>query len=278
MQWGTLYPTFGNLGIIAITYSIISPLVLGFAMIGLGVIYLATRYNSMYVYNNNIDTKGLAYAKALQQLMTGVYLSEVCLIGLFAINTAPGPIVLMAVFLGATVIYHVTMNRALEPFIKYLPESTDGSDLREMFKTEDNKSYDASRTSTSPSESQRLAEPKGLNAKKTALFGKFFDPSKFKSHAAAQKLVPDWAPPLYEEEEANTAYYNPCISSSPPPLWIAKDEMGISAREIQESSQVNPITDEYARFDGPKGKIVWNSPDEGGNLRDVPIYEKRIEY
>ena len=277
LQWGTLYPQFGNLGIIAITYSIISPLVLGFAMIAFGLIYLSVRYNSMFVVNNNIDTKGLAYAKALQQLMTGVYLSEVCLIGLFAINTAPGPIVLMAIFLGATVIYHVMMNRALKPLINYLPESTDGSDLREMFTTDKN-DYDASRTSTSPSVSQKVAEPKGITAKKAALFSKLFDPSKFKSHAAVKQLVPDWAPPQYEVEDANTAYYNPCISSPAPMLWIAKDTMGVSAREVQESSRVIPITDEFARFEGPKGKIVWDTPDDGGNLRDMPIYKRRIDY
>jgi hypothetical protein len=276
LQWGSLYPRFGNLGIIALSYSIIAPLVLGFAAVGFALVYFAVRYNVMFVINNNIDTKGLAYAKALQQLMTGIYLSEICLIGLFAINTAPGPIVLMAVFLVATIIYHTLMNIALQPLIRYLPETMEGTGPRDMFKT--NKSYDASQASAPPSESYGGDQSNGITTKKASFMRKLFDPSKFKSHAAAQKLVPDWTPPQYEHEDADLAYYNPCISSPAPTLWIVQDEMGISAREVRNSSEVIRITDEFARFEGPKGKIIWDSPDEGGNLRDMPIYEKRIDY
>lgn len=46
---------------LAITYSIISPLVLGFATIGMYLIYLAYRYNLLFVFNCTIDTKGLIY-------------------------------------------------------------------------------------------------------------------------------------------------------------------------------------------------------------------------
>merc|ERR1711981_1415431 len=84
LGWGSVYPKFTNLAVIAISYSCIAPLVLGFATIGLGLLYLVYRHNFLYVYDNNIDTKGMAYAKALQQLTVGVYLAEFCLIGLFA--------------------------------------------------------------------------------------------------------------------------------------------------------------------------------------------------
>jgi len=273
LQWGSLYPRFGNLGVIAITYSIIAPLVMGFAAVGFGLVYIAVRYNSMFVINNNIDTKGLAYGKALQQLMTGIYLAEICLIGLFAINTAPGPIVLMAVFLVGTIIYHVMLNMALNPLIQDLPESMDGKHQREMFSTK-NGNYDGSQENGPPTE----ANGQHASTKKTNFLAKLFDPSKFKSHSAVQQLVPNWTPPRYEQEDEDQAYYNPIISNPAPVLWIVQDEMGISAREVRESREVIQITDEFARFEGPKGKIVWDSPEEGGHLRDMPIYEKRIPY
>ncbi|KAM3072616.1 phosphate metabolism protein 7 [Clarireedia jacksonii] len=72
LGWGSLYPKFGCLGVIAISYSCIAPLVLGFATIGFVLIYLAVRYNMFYVLTNKVNTKGQSYAKALQQLTVGV--------------------------------------------------------------------------------------------------------------------------------------------------------------------------------------------------------------
>lgn len=48
-SWGSDYPRWTNLGVIAISYAIIAPLVLGFATVGMGLIYLAYRYNMLYV-------------------------------------------------------------------------------------------------------------------------------------------------------------------------------------------------------------------------------------
>jgi calcium permeable stress-gated cation channel len=272
LGWGSLYPKFGNMGIIAITYSIISPLLLGFATIGFGLIYLAVRYNAFYVLSNNIDTRGRAYALVLQQLMTGVYLGEVCLIGLFAINTAPGPIVLMAVFLVFTTIYHAAINHALKPLQQYLPDSLDGDDQVAMFTTSDHKSYDASKLDVPPSEAQTIA-PKKFHAKKADFFSRIFDPRKFKSHQIVKSLVPNWLPPQYEAEDAELAYFNPAITSPVPQLWVVRDEMGISAREVKDSSEVVPITDDLARFD-EKHKVVWDQE----RPENAPIYEKRIDY
>jgi hypothetical protein len=272
LGWGSLYPKFGNMGIIAITYSIISPLVLGFATVGFGLIYLAIRYNAMFVLTNNIDTKGRAYALVMQQLMTGVYLGEVCLIGLFAINTAPGPIVLMAVFLGFTAIYHAAMRHALKPLMDYLPDNLDGDGQIAMFTTSDHKSYDLEKSDGIPPSEAKTVEAKKFSAKKASFFSRIFDPRKFKSHQSVRSLVPDYPPPQYEAEDAELAYFNPNITSPVPQLWIVRDEMGISAREVRDSSEVVQISDENARFN-EKNKVVWDENPEA-----APIWEKRIDY
>lgn len=243
----------------AITYSIIAPLVLGFATVGFGIVYLAVRYNTFFVLTNNIDTKGLAYARALQQLMTGVYLSEVCLIGLFAINTAPGPIVLMVIFLVATIIYHSMMRHALKPLQLYLPDSLDG-ESRDLFSHADVKSYDSTKSSVPPSQAEPII-PKKFSAKKAGFLARMFDPKKFKSHQTVRGLVPNWPVPQYLEEEEERAYFNPAITSLVPRLWIARDSMGISQREVRESSQVVPISDEFSSYN-EKGKIVWDGEEE----------------
>ncbi|KAI9796523.1 MAG: hypothetical protein M1825_000611, partial [Sarcosagium campestre] len=59
LGWGTVFPLFTNMAVICITYSCIAPLMLGFATVGLWLIYFMYRYNLLFVYNANIDTKGL---------------------------------------------------------------------------------------------------------------------------------------------------------------------------------------------------------------------------
>jgi hypothetical protein len=81
---------------------------------------------SSYVFTTDIDTKGACYAKAMQQLMVGVYLAELCLLGLFAINigstvVAVGPVVLQAILIIATIVFHIFMKRKLTPLLTTLP-------------------------------------------------------------------------------------------------------------------------------------------------------------
>ncbi|KAL3420550.1 DUF221 domain-containing protein [Phlyctema vagabunda] len=270
LGWGSLYPKFGNLGVIAIAYSTIAPLVMGFATVGLGLVYLAVRYNSLYVLTNNVDTKGAAYAKGLQQLMVGVYLSEICLIGLFAINTAPGPLVLMIVFLAATAIYHILMRQALKPLTMYLPDTLDHSVA--LFSTSDHKSYDVGKSTGSPIDAP-IAQPGSFAAKKEAFFAKLFNPAKFKSFQTVRALVPDYGLPAYADEDVEHAFYNPAITARRPVCWIVRDELGISRQEVKDSSAVIEISDNYARFN-EKGKVVWDIE----RIEDIPIYQKRIDY
>ncbi|RDW60662.1 DUF221-domain-containing protein [Coleophoma cylindrospora] len=271
LGWGSLYPKFANLGVIAIAYAAIAPLVLGFATIGLGLVYVATRYNALYVLTNNIDTKGRAYARGLQQLMVGVYISEVCLIGLFAINTAPGPLVLMIIFLVFTALYHATMRHALRPLTLYLPDTLEHS--TSLFSTADHKSYDVAKAGGNPIEAP-IVQPGAFGARKSGFLARMFDPSKFKSFHTVQSLVPTWGLPHYLEEDEDRAFYNPAIVAPAPICWIVRDEMGISRQEVKDSSPVVTITDEYARFN-EKGKVVWDTEQK---LDAIPVYEKRIDY
>jgi hypothetical protein len=204
--------------------------------------------------------------------MTGVYLSEICLIGLFAINTAPGPIVLMVIFLGATIAYHVLMRQALKPLMVYLPDDYENEDRTAMFSNADQDSYDAGTARFPPSEMQPATSNK-LSAKKAGLFGRLFDVRKFKSFASVKALVPNYAPPQYEEDDAEHAYFDPAITSPVPKLWIPRDEMGISRKEVQDTRDVIPISDDFSWFD-EKGKIIWDEE----RILDVPVWEKRIDY
>jgi hypothetical protein len=123
VHWGAIYPVFTNMGVIAITYSLLAPLTVVFALIGLYLIYLVSKYNLMYTYSSEVSTRGLLYPHALKHLLTGVYLAEICLIGLFGLRSAFGPLVLMFGLTIFTALVHISINEALGPLLWNLPRT-----------------------------------------------------------------------------------------------------------------------------------------------------------
>ena len=100
--WASWYPKFTTFLVIAIAYSCIAPLVLGFAAVGLFFYYLSYKYNMIYVIQTKVDTKGEAYKRALQHIPTGIYIAELCLIGLFGLRKAGAQTALMVVLLAVS--------------------------------------------------------------------------------------------------------------------------------------------------------------------------------
>ncbi|KAF4549097.1 Hypothetical protein D9617_23g005120 [Elsinoe fawcettii] len=267
--WGTLYPIYTVLFVIAICYSCIAPFVLLFATIGLYFFYTAYRYNLLFVNNATIDTKGRVYAQALQHLFVGLYVAEVCLIGLFAIGTgqsvgALGPLILMVAFLIFTVLYHMSLNSALKPLIDFLPKSLEAEERRLL----DEEKHAAANGDTNGHHTDLGAAPH----KKPNVLTKFLKPHVYNDFATMRRLVPREIEIRYEPGEEENAYYNPSIIDEVPLLWIPRDPLGISAQEIRDTPKDIPITDEGASLD-EKNKIVWDQ--ENGR---PPIYQANIYY
>lgn len=246
---------------IVVIYACIAPLIVGFATIAFGFLYQAFRFNMIYSQSTlSIDTHGRAYAKAINQLSTGVYFSELCLIGLFAISSASktsavGPLVLMVFWLVVTVLFQLLLNRTIATLEKDVAF-----------------------------EGGAVASAKEGNA----------------IHKVAQKpvgiLVKLIRPPVIPEFDAwlstslgdyadavrREAYLNPAIWKPTPKLWIVRDEMGISKKEVAESSKVIEITDSDAWFD-EKGKVqtVLSGASDKEDINkavQAPIWEEPIFY
>jgi hypothetical protein len=86
-------------------------------------VYLSYRYNLIYVYDSEVDTRGLLYPRALKQILIGVYLAEICLIGLFGLRGAAGPVFLTIILLIFSVLVHFSLNEALGPLLFNLPKT-----------------------------------------------------------------------------------------------------------------------------------------------------------
>ncbi|KAF6518411.1 hypothetical protein HZS61_002489 [Fusarium oxysporum f. sp. conglutinans] len=123
LSWGSLMPIYTNMAVISIVYSVIAPFLLLWSAIGMGLFYLAYRDNVLYVAEAEIDTRGLIYPQALKQLLSGVYLAEICLVGMFIVSKATGPAFLMAVFLALTILCHISLAKALNPLLYCIPLS-----------------------------------------------------------------------------------------------------------------------------------------------------------
>lgn len=111
----------------------ISPLILIFNIVTFGLFWIVYRYNTLYVTKFRFDTGGLLFPKAINQLFTGLYVMELCLIGLFflvqnadaegrAVGTpCKGQAIVMIVVSILTVIFQVLLNHTFAPLFRYLP-------------------------------------------------------------------------------------------------------------------------------------------------------------
>lgn len=81
------------------------------------------RYNVLYVFDSELDSKGLFYPRALIHLIVGVYMAEICMIGLFALKLAFIPMALMLIFFIFTGLVHFSLSEAIFPLLQNLPQT-----------------------------------------------------------------------------------------------------------------------------------------------------------
>ena len=265
--WGKWYPKFTNFAVIALAYSCIAPLLLGFAAVGLYLFYLCYKYQLLYVVQIKLETRGASYTMALQHLMVGVYLSQLCLLGLFSIKEATGPSVLMGVLLVLTAIYHITVDRYLTPLEQQLPLDVLADDDEEepLLNAEEGGVRQQSRV-------HRAARGK-LPTRILDPLAAFLEPNLFASVKALRPWLQDPATtddvPHYSDEEVKNAYLNPALTSKTPKAWMPKDQQGISTQEIEENKKAGvPTTDDGAELD-TEGNLHWDMDD----FSKAPIFK-----
>lgn len=302
LGWGSTYPKFTNLGVIAISYSCISPLILGFSTVGFSLLYIMFRYNFLFVFGNDIDMKGESYTRALKQLLTGVYLSVICLIGLFGIGVSKskssiGPVVVMVVFLVTVIIFQFLLDRALAPLEQHIPldllSDNKFSNMMVEQSMEDENQLKQQQMEAGSSSRQHSADPvpektdangnvpqpdPKTKPKPFNFLSRRLEPLVQKYYESNKSIVPqtdsEMSIPGYTSEEYEQAYLNPAITSPRPVIWLAKDKCGVSQLLVHENKEAGLLsTDEHAEFDG-KNKLVWNEE----TAMQAPIWERPVRY
>ncbi|KAL7812690.1 DUF221 domain-containing protein [Trichoderma aethiopicum] len=284
LSWGSLLPVYTNIAVISITYSVIAPLILFWSTITMGLFYLAYRYNILFVTETRIDTHGLIYPRALKQLFAGIYLAEICMVGLFSVSKAAGPAVLMAIFLVFTILYHITLSRTLDPLLFGLPRTLQAEEEALEQRTGGKAGTSVEEGLASNNVSHDDANGKGsvpnfaprASAKRGNFILRFLKPWIYSDYHTLRQLFLTEEhlaqPTQYAEEIEAEAYLPPSVASKTPILWIPADPAGLSKQEIAASSKVIPITDEGAELD-EKNHIKWDA--EGAR---PPIWEEKVHY
>ncbi|KAH6637380.1 hypothetical protein C7974DRAFT_432319 [Boeremia exigua] len=303
-SWGAEYPKWTNLGVIAICYAVIAPLVLGFATVGIGLIYLSYRYNMFYVHDTHIDTKGGFYARALEQLMVGVYLGELCLLGLFGLNignsvVSAGPTVMQGVLIVMTVVFHLFMKRKIKHSnLSFHAAKFDARDaengqagdqtiapqgLRDSSRTSDqglvSSDNDQEDRHMTYSENNQLESPSSAPLKRSPL-QRVFSPHTLSVDQISASLIPRFNHPVppYTRQDVLEAYLHPAMAQRREVIWLARDSTGLSKNEVAElldrlGSHHVEITDEGATMN-EKGKVFWDDT----NVKQAPLWKSPIVY
>lgn len=112
-----------------LVYSVIAPLILVFMVLTFSLFWVVIKNNLLYVVRTgNVDGGGLFFPKAINQLFSGLYFMEICLIGLFflvrdvqgdASCKAQG--IIMSVTLLITACYHLSLTTDFNALYKYAP-------------------------------------------------------------------------------------------------------------------------------------------------------------
>ncbi|ODQ82453.1 hypothetical protein BABINDRAFT_169766 [Babjeviella inositovora NRRL Y-12698] len=307
-SWGTAFPVHTNLAVITLSYAIISPLILLFACLCFALLYIVYLHNITYIFVESADGRGMYYPRAIFQTFTGLYLGQVCLLGLFVVGKGWGPIVLELIALGITIFVHINLLAAFSHLVTVLPvdcmKPSDGVSETPSYPgqkaSEANFDYqnakDVKAHATQPltdamasdgnQESQWGLQP--LLAEDVdyyedppnySRFFRYFLPSVYLSYAEVKKMLPEiFHYPLEADMAANEhAYDFPDVSATQPVLWLPRDPMGLSEKEIDKLDGVISASDEGAMLDH-KGKSCWTTaPPNVGNRDDETERQEDLE-
>ncbi|KAF5236048.1 hypothetical protein FANTH_11423 [Fusarium anthophilum] len=250
---GSLMPIYTNMAVISIIYSVIAPFLLFWSTISM---------------DTDVDTDGLIYPQALKQLLLGVYLAEMCLVGLFIVSKAVGPAFLMIIFLALTTLCHVSLVKALDPLLYNLPLSInfekDRMNLSQQRKTDNGQVWNAVSTIPRGASKRNTAHKlvpttTSQDHNKADFVSGWLKSRIFVDYAAVEHLIyhEDLIEQEYSEDAEAQAYYQPSATSQTPSLWVPGDYAGISNNKVVDIRKVAPISNKGCHLNTKAGESIY---------------------
>ncbi|MCJ1278138.1 hypothetical protein MMC21_005953 [Puttea exsequens] len=233
-----------------------APLILLFSSVTFGPFWVVFRYNLLYVTVSRPNTRGLLYPTALNQLFTGVYVMDFCMIGLFFLvrddhsrATCVGQAVIMIIATAMTLGFQILLNDEFAPLLRFLPQ-----------------------TEARGAEQEPKYPGTGKNSHLRTLIqecSKWLAPTKNPSlvdetFAGIQYKMEDSIP--NEQDGFGTlAFQHESLCIKKPIEWILDDRLAISDNEISRISRHHSnvrVSNEHASPDG-KGRVTITQNSSG---------------
>jgi hypothetical protein len=250
--------------VIGIAFSVIAPLVLPFVSFTFVLYWIAYRYNVLYVYRYDYESGGYFFVAALNQLFTGLYVMEVCLIGHFFVTTSGegsatclphGAAMTMVLVLTAA--YQVFMNRTFKSLMEYLPVCGDvdgaisvDSQSGQGERHNRGERSDGSQKATSHGSGRPGGKfgSRGAGREKDGLPVKRQPPAE---GSRCPAIVRDGCIFGESHESADGTHEN----ASEPIVWIPRDEYGISTDEIHRGAEMSVRMSDDGAWLNDSGKV-----------------------
>ncbi|KAH8551573.1 hypothetical protein BGW37DRAFT_494178 [Umbelopsis sp. PMI_123] len=269
---GTLIPAHTVMFVLGILYSTIAPLVLPFVLLFFITHYFVYLHQFLYVYERDFESGGQCYPRAMRHIWTGLFLFQLTMIGLLAIQPggAVPQFIIMIVCLVVTAFTMLFYDRIFKPMLKYLPVSLANPavpvDPHEI--STDTSTNQIGGTNQNP----QLLTPTGqTDLEKAAV------PYKA-GHATAHIECPGPAPADEGIDDDSKTYLHPALVDQQPTVWLAEDDMGITQHQLQQLRARNiKATSLGAQIprkkNGKPAKVVVDEDRFSGKDNGVP-YEK----
>ncbi|KAG4303588.1 hypothetical protein PCANB_000253 [Pneumocystis canis] len=257
LEWGTTFPRFTNLSVIGITYSVIAPLIMIFVIIAFILFYATYLYNFLYVFDFPVDTGGLAFPKSLYQMMTGIYLLEACLTGLFFLarddqNHFATKIqgILMIILIIFTVFYQIMLQKSFNPLIKFLPLTSQYQNNNQNYSHKLFNLYN-------PNDKMGNIDCELTQDALSYSEGSETSDNSINSDVDSKKLSDE-----EREKIISSLFQHKALQVKTPIIWLPQDELGIAKDEISRMPTEVLVSMDFAEVDS-KGRLNFqsNPPD-----------------
>lgn len=249
---GTLIPAQTIIFVLGLEYGVISPLILPFVCLFFVLQYFVYLYQFLYVYEIPFETAGRAFPRAIRHVYIGLFISQLTLIGLFAIRSgARGQMGLMIATLICTAFALYYYDRAFKPLFKYLPVSTfEDEEVSDPKKTDaitpddvhhDDFEKEAQKPSyisdnSSDHVSEVVIERAPISYEAYRARDELLTRLREEENRSKEEIAKDSANIIATAKSlyASESYMHPSTYISNPTIWIPEDDIGISQKEIKE--------------------------------------------
>ncbi|KAH7910261.1 hypothetical protein BJ138DRAFT_1127011 [Hygrophoropsis aurantiaca] len=264
VAWGTLFPSITLLVVISLAYSIISPIINGFACAAFFAFYMMYKYLFLYQYTQPkaTDTGGLFFPKAMQHIFVGLYVQQICLCALFFLvsdengkRSAVPEGVLMVVLIIFTAAFNIIIDNSYGPLIHSLPLSLADKTYRDPNAVSDTRLADSGESKSKVGERHTSLNTNDSTSPISPVDKKHGSTSSDDGAAGESgdyMHVPG--------DHVDYGFEHPAASRPQRIVWIPNDQLGLGREEVTVNRGDGVLASTAGATMDAKGNVAIDAP------------------